>query len=183
MFVRYIVDDQHGDEDCSVVAFVPLSTILKVARQVDPRGSKSRNPTSASRSGPKRVPWDEWVTHGARLVVIPSAGRYSAPQVLTMGSRVALAFPPKPVTSTAGKVQAARDVYFFDMHPLAFETLVEGPDWTPPWLLDCYAEDQTRILRGPVNSTLPYRVGKTEAITEAGGDNEICLSYDGLLSF
>ncbi len=170
------------NRECSVVVFIPLSTILEVVQSISAEHS-----AAAPEGGMKIIPWDDWVAHGARVVVLPLGRLYRAPRprVATMGSRVALAFH-NPHISGPGeepvRVQVEREVFFFDMHPYVRQAAINEPVPTPPWISDCYTSEETPIFQRPVRSTLPYRIAKTEMTVEGDtGRQEMYLSPDALL--
>ncbi|KAI0779344.1 hypothetical protein C8Q74DRAFT_1216891 [Fomes fomentarius] len=176
MVLQYAVTNMN--QECSVVVFIPLSTILKVVQS-----ASAEHGATASKGGIKIILWDDWVVHGARVVVLPVRPRVSA-----MGSRVALAIPARHAVlpllpgEAQVRVQTSHEVFLFDMHPYVRQAAVNDPVPTPPWISDCYTSEQTPIFQEPVRSTLPYRMAKTELTVEGGmGYWKMYLSPDASL--
>lgn len=175
LVVEYVVSGPDRERP-TIVAIIPLSTILEAVRRIED-SLPGRGKDKGKGKETKAVPWDQFVDHGARIIVLPGVGEmYSEAQISTIGSKVAISFRSKTTK------QSSKDLLLFDMHSYPQAASVpEDPRIESGRVLisDCFTKNDTSMFRDPVRSTLPYRVARMQVA--CGARQKVHVVTDGLL--
>ena len=168
----------------AILVIIPVSTIYATIERIRYCTSSLRSPSS-----PMLVPWDDWGSDGARLVLLPARSLGSFENISTLGSRVALTVSRWGLDTDESQCEVA----IFDVRrgvdglgrQESSDVGALGPS-DLVWVSDCYTPTDTPIFRDPVHTRMPYRVSRGEfsarELSRADLGINVGLIHDGIVN-